>query len=86
MRRVIFRKAWQLRSTHRVAHNTTLANLLLSNLNLETTGPPATTSLLELATLGLDVWFLGGWLAFSSSLYPHMICIPCACVDRNQSA
>ena len=31
---------------------------LFSHLNLETSGAPATTGLLELATLGLDVWFL----------------------------
>lgn len=31
---------------------------VLSNLDLETSGTSATTSLLELATLGLDIWLL----------------------------
>ena len=33
-------------------------SVVISNLNLETSGTPSSTSLLELATLGLDVWFL----------------------------
>lgn len=30
----------------------------LGHLDLETSGPSASTSLLELASLGLDIWFL----------------------------
>lgn len=62
-----------------------LAHFFQPNLDLEATRASATTSALELATLGLDEGFLQHGLVLLNDC-KSKYGVPCACGDRSRSA
>jgi len=60
--------------------------LLLPRLHLETLGPSATTTLLELPALALDLWLLELLLVKYKAVSLCNVDVPCESGDRSRSA